>query len=154
MATSRLFDPVQAQDLMNAQLEANATRRDPLPTGETPAQIMEVGFSSGISQKTQNPWTRMDIKLEITDPEYLAQVPNTPDKVVTNLGIMIDMNNGQIATGPNKNVRLGKFRDAAGCNGKPLSSLPGNYVRIAIAHKPHPTEPDVVLDEIVGYTRV
>ena len=93
MAT-RLFDPIA---LMSQALPENATRRDPLPIGETIAQIMEISFSDGLSKKDQKPWTRLDAKLEINDPEYLVQVPGTPEKVVTNLGIMLDMQNGAIA---------------------------------------------------------
>lgn len=151
---SKLFDPVEAQNLMEQALEENATRRDPLPQGETTAQIMELKFSGGVSQKTGNPWNRMDCQLEITDPEYLAQIPGSPEKATTTLGIMLDMNAGQIATGPNKNIRLGRLRAAAGVNGKPLSALQGQFIRITIGHKPHPTEPDVVLDEVTGYTKV
>jgi len=151
---SKLFDPVEAQNLMDMALEENATRRDPLPQGETTAQIMELKFSGGISQKTGNPWNRMDCTLEISDPEYLSQIPGSPEKATTTLGIMLDMNNGQIATGPNKNIRLGRLRAAAGVNGKPLSALQGQFVRITIGHKPHPTEEGVVLDEVTGYTQV
>lgn len=151
---SKLFDPVEAQNLMEMALEENATRRDPLPQGETTAQIMELKFSGGISQKTGNPWNRMDCTLEISDPEYLSQIPGSPEKATTTLGIMLDMNNGQIATGPNKNIRLGRLRAAAGVNGKPLSALQGQFVRITIGHKPHPTEEGVVLDEVTGYTQV
>ena len=151
---SKLFDPVEAQNLMEMALEENATRRDPLPQGETTAQIMELKFSGGISQKTGNPWNRMDCTLEISDPEYLSQIPGSPEKATTTLGIMLDMNNGQIATGPNKNIRLGRLRAAAGVNGKPLSALPGQFIRITIGHKPHPTEEGVVLDEVTGYTQV
>jgi len=151
---SKLFDPVEAQNLMDMALEENATRRDPLPQGETTAQIMELKFSGGISQKTGNPWNRMDCTLEISDPEYLSQIPGSPEKATTTLGIMLDMNNGQIATGPNKNIRLSRLRAAAGVNGKPLSALQGQFVRITIGHKPHPTEEGVVLDEVTGYTQV
>ena len=151
---SKLFDPVEAQNLMEMALEENATRRDPLPQGETTAQIMELKFSGGISQKTGNPWNRMDCTLEISDPEYLSQIPGSPEKAITTLGIMLDMNNGQIATGPNKNIRLRRLRAAAGVNGKPLSALQGQFIRITIGHKPHPTEEGVVLDEVTGYTQV
>lgn len=152
---SRLFDPTA---LMNENLEANATRRDPLPIGETVAQISEISFSNGTSgpnsKNPGKPWTRLDLKLEITDPEYLSQVSGQPEKVVTNLGIMLEMDNGQIAVGPNKNVRLGRLREAAGVNGKPLSMLAGQFLRIQIGQKPHPTDPEVVLDEVTGYTKV
>lgn len=150
---SRLFDPVEAANLLDQQVEAMETRRTPLPQGETTAQIMELKFNGGVSQKTQQPWTRLDCKLEITDPEYLAQYPGGAEKLTTNLGIMVDMNNGQVATGPNKNIRLGRLRDAAGVNGKPLSALQGSFIRITIGHKPHPTEEGVVLDEVTGFTK-
>lgn len=159
---SRLFDPVS---LMSANVEANATRRDPLPIGETVGQITEINFSDGVSNKPgkpSTPWARMDVKLEITDPDYTSQIPGSPEKVVTQLGIMMDMNGGQIATGPNKNIRLGRLREATGTNGKPLSMMVGQMLRIAIGHKPHYKDdgnPEgefygVVNDEIVSYTKV
>lgn len=151
---SRLFDPAEQQSLLDAQLDENDTRRVPLPQGEVVAQIMGIKFSGGESKKTGNPWNRMDLQLEITDPEYLAQYPGGAEKLTTNLGIMLDMSNGQIATGPNKNIRLGRLRAAAGANGKPLSALVGSFIRITIGHKPHPDDSEIVLDEVTGYTQV
>jgi hypothetical protein len=152
---SRLFDPVS---LLNENIAANATKREPLPIGETVAQIMELSTSEGVSgpnsKNPGTPWARLDLKLEITDPEYLAQIPGTPTKATTFLGVMLDMQNGSIATGPNKNIRLGRLREAAGANGKPLSAMQGAFLRIAIGHKPHPTDPEGgVVDEIVSYTK-
>jgi hypothetical protein len=152
---SRLFDPVS---LMNANLEENATRRDPLPQGEVLAQITKLDFKNGTISKGDRAgqqWDRLDCTLEITDQEYLAQYGDgTQPKATTNLGIMLEMTDvGAIATGPNKNVRLGRLREAAGVNGKPLGMLQGQFVRIKIDHKPHPTEDGVVLDEITGYTK-
>lgn len=150
-----IFNPA---DLLNQNVEANATKRDPLPIGETTAQILEMAFDEGVSgPQTKNPgkpWYRLNCKLEITDPEYLNMIPGTPEKVTTYLGIMLDIENGQIATGPNKNIRLGKLRDAAGVNGKPLNMLAGNYIRIAIGHKPDSRDPETIRDEIVSYTKV
>lgn len=151
---SRLFNPA---DLLNQQLAEGSTRRDPLPAGEVLAQILELKFSDGtVKKQGENfgkPWSRLDCKLEITDPEYLAQIPDAPEKAVTTLGIMLDMDNGQIQMGPNKNIRLNRLREAAGVNGKPLGALTGQYIRIAITHKPHPTEEGVVLDEVTGFTK-
>jgi len=151
--SQRLFDP---STLLDAPLEENALRRDPIPAGETIAQVTEIGFSDGVSQKTGTAWNRMDVKLSLDDPSYLRDIPwnDGHTAVVTTLGIMLDMTDGGgIATGPNKNVRLGRFRDACNCNGKPLSTLVGQRVRISITHKPHPKEAGVILDEITGYTR-
>lgn len=156
---SRLFDPVS---LLQANVEANATRRDPLPAGETIAQIIDLSFSEGISNKPGKPasaWNRLDCKLEITDPEYCSQYVGNPEKIVTTLGVMIDCTDllskgGSLKTGPNVNIRLGKLREAAGVNGKPLGALNGQHIRVQIGHKPHPTDPETVLDEIVAYTKV
>lgn len=153
-----LFDPTLAEDLLNADLEANATRRDPAPQGEVNAQIVDQKIKTGKSgPKSQNPgspWARLDLSLEITDPEYLSQIPDSPEKLKMTLGVMLDLTeSGTIATGANKNIRLGRLREAAGCNGKPLSALLGNYLRIQISHKPHPTEEGVILDEITAYTK-
>lgn len=157
---NRLFDPVS---LLDAQVEANATRRDPLPVGEVNAQIISLDIAEGVSRKPnkpETPWARLDCKLEITDPEYCSQIPGNPDKVVSSLGIMLDMNNGAIATGPNKNVRLGRLREATGTNGKPLGQMVGQWIRVSITHKPHPKDDGendefrgVVLDEISAFTK-
>jgi hypothetical protein len=150
-----LFNPA---DLLTQNLEANATKRDPLPIGETVAQIMEIDFKDGkAGPQAKNPgapWYRLNCKLEITDPEYLAMIPGNPEKAITFLGIMLDMDNGNIAAGANKNIRLGKLRDAAGVNGKPLSMLQGQFIRIAIGHKPDSRDPEVIQDEVVSYTKV
>jgi hypothetical protein len=149
---SRLFDP---SSLLDSALDANETRRDPLPAGECVAQVVDISFADGISKKTGQPWNRLDAKLTIDDPSYLRDIPgNNGQSVTTTLGIMLDLtDSGGIATGPNKNIRLGRFREACGVNGKPLSSLVGQRVRISIGHKPHPTDLEVVLDEILGYTK-
>ena len=152
---SRLFNP---DDMLNQELGAGATRRDPLPAGEVIAQITELKFTDGTVKKQGpnfgKPWSRLDAKLEITDSEYLSQIPDAPEKALTNLGIMLDMEDGRIQMGPNKNIRLNRLREACGVNGKPLGALMGQYVRVSIIHKPHPTEEGVVLDEISGYTAV
>lgn len=157
---TRLFDPV---DLMSQNVEANATKRTPLPIGETTAQItkMEIkdGVSSQSSKRPGTPWARLDCTLEITDPEYLKQVGDgTRDKTITFLGIMLDLQDGKIATGADRNVRLGQLREACGVNGQPLNALNGQYLRIQIGQKPHPTEPvnpdgtPNILSEVTGWS--
>ena len=159
---ARLFDPAA---IMSQNVEANATRREPLPAAEVVAQIIAIDIADGVSNKPgkpATPWARLDAKLEITDPDYLAQIPNSPEKAVTQLGIMLDMNGSDIATGPNKNIRLGRLREATGTNGKPLDQMVGQYIRLQITHKPHyksDGNPDgeffgVVVDEVSSFTRV
>lgn len=150
---SRLFDP---QALMSANIEANATKRTPNPVGETTAQITKMDFSTGTSgpdsKKPGTAWTRLDLTMEVTDPDYLKLFPTPRDVALVFHGIMIDMADGQIATGEDRNVRLGKLREAAGVNGQPLNALLGRYVRIQIGHKPNPKDPKEVLAEVTAIT--
>lgn len=143
----RLFDPVA---FMNEQLAENATESIPLPAGEPLAQVTKMTFASG--EKDGNEWNRLDVRLEIADADYLGDYPTNNGKVSRTLGIMLDMENGSIATGPNRNVRLGKFREACGVNGKPLSALQGQMVRVAIVQKPGFKDPNTTVDEIVSFS--
>jgi hypothetical protein len=152
---NRLFDPV---DLMNSNLEANATKRTPLPVGEVNAQITKIEITDGVSgpasKKPGTPWARLDCTLEITDPEYLRGVGDgTREKAITFLGIMLDMQDGKIASGEDRNVRLGKLREACGVNGQPLGALNGQVLRIAISHKPNPNQPDETISEVTNYMK-
>ena len=145
---SRLFDPVA---FLNEELAENATVRDPLPEGTVLAQVTSLKKVDGKTKDGTGTWDKLNVSLEITDRDYLANAVGQPDKAVTTLGIMLEMNGQQIATGPNKNVRLGKFRAACGVNGKPLAALIGQMVAITIVHKPNPNDPESVLDDISAF---
>lgn len=157
MSRAPLFDPVA---FLNENAPANATRRDPRPIGEALGQVTEMTVKTGTVKKigSENygkPWYRMDFKIEVTDPEYLAlRESGTGDKEIFTYGIMYDADDtGRPKIGPNVNVALGRFRDACNANGKPYAACIGAPVRIMVGQKPHPTEEGVVLDEITGVTR-
>jgi hypothetical protein len=148
---SSLFDPTA---ILNASLDTNATRRDPLPMGEVVAQITAQEVKNGTSRSGE-PWYRLDVKLEISDPEYLA--PTGLEKATIRYGVMLDITEaGTIAMGPNKNVALGRLRAATGTNapGKTLQDMVGQYVRAQISHRPDPNDPSVVYDDVKGVTSV
>lgn len=147
-----LFDPAS---LLNSDLGENSTRREPLPVGEPIAQITKIDIKSGESAKGK--WSRLDVTLEISDADYMATyVDGSQDKATTNLGIMLDMNSdgSGIAVGPNKNVRLGRLREACNANGKPLSALVGQFLRVNVVHKPAYNDPSQIADEISGFSKV
>lgn len=156
MSRESLFDPIA---FMNEQAPANATRRDPRPIGEALGQVMEIGFAKGTVKKQGpnygKPWYRMDFKIEVTDPEYLALRENpTGDKETFTYGIMYEADDtGRPKVGPNTNVQLGRFRDACGANGKPYAACIGAPVRIMVGQKPHPNDPEITLDEVTGVTK-
>jgi len=154
--SQRLFDPVA---FMNENAPENATRRDPRPIGETIGQVTALDWKTGVVKKDGpnkgNDWYRLDAKVEVTDPQYLALRENgTGDKEIFTYGIMYDGDEtGRPKIGPNTNIAIGRFRDACNANGKPYASCIGAFVRIMVNQKPHPTQPDVVLDEVTAVTR-
>ena len=154
--SDRLFDP---SSLMSDNIEANATVRTPNPIGETFGQITEMKIVDGkagpAAKNPGAPWARLDCTLEVTDPEYLAKVGDgTRDKCIMFLGIMLDLQDGKIATGADRNVKLGRLREACGVNGQPLNALLGQFIRVSVGHKPNPKDPEGgPLAEITSYTK-
>jgi hypothetical protein len=155
-----LFDPIA---FMNENAPANATRRDPRPIGEALGQVTDLKWQHGIIGKGDRrgqPWYRCDVKIEVSDPEYLALRQNAGgDKELFTYGIMYDADDtGRPKVGPNVNVKLGQFREACNANGKPYTACIGMPLKIMVGQKPHPTEVDadgnaIILDEVTGVTR-
>lgn len=155
---SRLFDPTP---FLNENAPEGRTRKDPRPVGETIGQVTAIDWKSGEVKKADSPnfgkpWYRMDVKLEVTDPAYLAQRTgdDLPPKEVFTYGIMYDGDErGFPKVGPNTNLQVHRFRDACNANGKPYAACIGAHLRMAIIQKPHPTQQDVVLDEVYSVTK-
>lgn len=152
--SDRLFDPAE---IFSQEVEANATKREPLPVGQPLAQISELKFADGMSKpkdgKPARPWARIDAVCDITDPEYLSQVGDgTREKATVFYGVMVEMNGKQIKVGPDVNVELGKLREAAGVNGQPLSALVGSWVRLNIVQEPHYLRPDEITHKVASVT--
>lgn len=146
-----LFSP---EALLNAKFEAaNATRRDPLPIGETLAQVTKLDFANG--EKDGKPWYKLNVQFSISDNEYLAKAQR--EVATITYGIMLDMTEaGTFAMGPNKNVSLGRLREATGTNqpGKGLNDMLGQYVRIQIGHRPDKNDPSIVYDEVKAVAKM
>jgi hypothetical protein len=159
----RLFDPVA---YMNESVPKMSTRRLPRPTGQPLAQVTEFDWKSGTvgpgKTRSGQPWYRLDVKLQVsnaTDPEYLSQIPGSPEKETFTWGIMYDGDEaGRPVVRQGTNIRLGQLRAMCDANGKPWSACIGAMLRLNIGHKFHPTEVDedgqpIILDEVTGATR-
>lgn len=146
-----MFDP---NLLLNSAIDGElATRRDPLPAGETTGQIVKVETATGISgPKSSNPgkpWYKLNVTIEMNDPAYLARA--TREKATITYGVMLDLTEqGAVAMGPNKNVQLGKLRAATGTNqpGKSLQDMNGRFIRLVIGHRPDDNDASIVYDEV------
>lgn len=149
-----LFDPANLN--LGTALE---TRRQPLPAEEVLAQITKIEPASGTVGKgprTGEAWHKLNYTMEITDAAFLDRAKREGSVQVT-YGVMIDLTPaGQLATGPNKNIGLGKLMDAANCNqpGKNPANAPlGQWVKIRIGHRNDPDDPSIVYDEVKGVTK-
>ena len=148
---STLFDPAS---FMSAALnEANETKRVPAPVADqVPAQIVAATIKTG--EKDGRTWAQWQGRFEITDPGYLAEMPvdPKPEKITLSYEFFLDLTEqNTLAFGQNKNIKLGKLREATGCNlpGKSLNDIVGQMVRVKVGHRVN-QEDGTVYEEIKG----
>lgn len=117
------------------------TKIDPVPEGEHLAQIgtgdKDVDLSSGVSPKNNKPWLRLDLMLTFTDPNLATQLKR--EQVKGRYSIMLDLNDeGKLDLRPQRNVHLGKLRDAVGQN-RPgpwnFNMLKAQPIKVKVKHK-------------------
>lgn len=147
-----MFDPNQLLDMQTT--DSNSTHVVPCPEGEWPATISDVIIKSGVSQKTQEPWTRLDVKWEIVGTPANDKVER--EKIITNQGVMLDLTEqGGLVMGEGKNVRLGRLREAVGLNapGQPFSfrMLVGRQAKVSVKHRIYEGE---LFDEVSGAVKL
>jgi hypothetical protein len=141
-----------AEDFLNSSTtEANATFLEPIPEAEYLAVISGVEFMQGLSHKTGEPWARLDLKVELQDPILTEKLGRSP---TSKMGVMLDLDNGRIATGPNRNVGLGRVREALNLNapGQPFSPnmMVGRPCKVAIKHREYNGQ---IFDEVKAILR-
>jgi hypothetical protein len=145
---------------MNESIDATLdTKLDPIPEGEHMAQIgtddKDVDLASGVSAKNGRAWLRLDMRVTFTDPNLAAQLKR--EKVTGRYSIMLDLNEqGKLDLRPQRNINLGKLRDAVGQN-RPgpwnFNMLKGQPIKVKVKQKPNEDDPMNPYSEIVGVTR-
>ena len=133
------------------------TKIEPIPEGEHMAQIgvgeKDIDIAVGVSTKNQKPWMRLDMMLTFTDPNLAAQLKR--EQVKGRYSIMLDLNEqGRLDLRPQRNVNLGKLRDAVGQN-RPgpwnFNMLKGQPIKVKVKHKT--LDSGDTVSEVVGVTR-
>lgn len=136
---------------------ANATKIDPIPEGEYQAVITEnVTVRQGESAKSGETFIVMDVEWELqSGPEDLEALKKRLNrrKLTVRQSLFLDVENGMIAEGENKNARLGKLRAAIGQNnnGKPWSPLHlknAGPATIIVRTRPDENDPDIVYNDV------
>jgi len=124
--------------------QAMDTHFKPVPEGEYTAMI------DTVVAKEVNDTPVLDITYVILDDEL--KVTMNMDRVSVRQSIFIDMDeNGIIALGDNKNVKLGKLREALGQNSgtwSPRMLVGAGPVKIKTVNKPDKDDPETIYSNV------
>jgi hypothetical protein len=131
----------------SAVSDVNADRFTPIPEGEYRGVITKTDVAAG--ESARGPWARYDVTVEVTDPQ-------TQELRSVRGGLMLDLNeSGGLATGPNKNIKLGQLRTAIGLNtpGKPFnwSDPIGKSVVILVSHRADKEDVTKVYEDVKAF---
>lgn len=146
------FDP---QSFMSSQFnEASETKFIACPEGEFPAVVKHVEANTWQSKDGSKSGLKLDLTWTIDD-ESVRQSTGMAEPQVKQ-SVMLDLTeSGGLATGTNKNVNLGRLRDAVGQNvsGKPWSPpmLQGQVARVTVRHRLYE---DQVFAEVKGVAKL
>lgn len=128
-----MFDP---DTFVNQETtDANATTFDPIPEGEYVAMITRAPAVREVGNEGR---VVMDVTWEIDDEELKQKLER--DRLTVRQSVFLDIEDGKLATGKNKNVQLGKLRDALGQNKPGKSWKPSDLegagpARIQVSHR-------------------
>lgn len=139
------FDP---EAIVNMQSEGSMeTHTTPIPEGLYPATIKTVQAKTGESQDKNTGETRhwaaltVQASVEVGPDvmEALGREPGSPNPVTSCMIFLdIDESGTGLAMGKNKNVKLGKLRDALGQNGPGAwtpSMMEGQPCKVQVGHR-------------------
>ena len=98
----------------------------------------------------------LDVTYELLGDDVKAAM--NMDKVTVRQTIFLDIENGVLETGGNKNVKLGKLREALGQNvsGQPWSPLMmkgGGPVLVKIINTPDKDDPEIIYSNVSRVTK-
>lgn len=129
--------------------EAGETHYTPIPEGDYHALVDDVTAREAKDSQI------LDVIYEIID-EALKELMGM-DKVTIRQSIFLDIENGAMAIGKNKNIKLNKLRDALGQNvsGKPWSPMMmkgAGPVLIKTTQKPDDDDPEVIYSNVSRVT--
>lgn len=144
------FDP---SNLLNVGLSTDEipSERTLIPEGEHRFVIGKPKVESG--EKDGKTWVRVNFPMSLDDSAVLAEL--NVKELKTTYGFFLDItDDGMIATGPNKNIRLGQMFAAAELEGDDvaISQLEGKQVIGSV--KQRMSDRGNAYDEIVGLAAV
>ncbi len=127
--------------------EVNADRFTPVAEGDYVGSVVKADIAAG--ESSRGPWARYDVTVAVNDP-------TTGDTRNVRGGIMLDLNDsGGLATGQNRNIKLGQLRTAIGKNvpGKPYAwgDAVGCPVAITVKHRADKDDATKLYEDIISF---
>lgn len=141
-----IFDP---DSFLSTQVtEKMASHYTPIPEDEYQATIASV-----TPREPKEGMRILDIIYNVMVDEQVRQRIGLPDNPTVRQSIFLDLTpSGGLAFGPNRNVKLGKLREAVGQNtGKPWSPLMlvgAGPLLVKVKHRIDQDDPDMVYTEV------
>jgi hypothetical protein len=134
--------------------DANETEFKAVPEGEYQAVVKKVECNAWQAKDGSRSGLKLDLTWTIDD-ESVRQATGMAEPSVSQ-SLMLDMTeSGALAVGTNKNVNLGRLREALGQNvsGRPWSPnmLQGQVARVAVKHR---LWEDKTFAEVKGVTKL
>lgn len=128
---------------------ATATAYVPVPEGVHNAIVGQIDVREG-KGKDNKPYYQLIVPFLIDSAEVRELLSR--DEVKMTHRIFLDVENGVLATGPGRNVQLGRLREALGCNDEgqefTLSMLTGKAAKVSVKHRAHTERAGEVVAEI------
>lgn len=126
------------------------TRMTPIPEGDYLSQVDK--FAMRVVEGN----VILDVTWAILD-EGVKQLLGM-DKPTVRQSIFLDIDqNGKLAAGQNKNIQLGKVRDALGQNtpGEPwgINRIAAGLAKIKVGHRPDKSDPSIIYNDVKGVTK-
>lgn len=137
--------------------KAMQTSMSPCPEGEYLAQVEKVEAFPVKDRETQQVRSdafRLQLTWDILDQELLESIDRKG--ITVRQSIFIDLDeDGSFADGKDKNVGLGKLRDAVGQNSGSWtpSNLIGQQAVVKVTHRPNPQDDSQVYAQVSAVTR-
>jgi hypothetical protein len=128
----------------------------PCPPGDFKAIIDDVSVRRGTSGNG-NTWTMLIITWEVLDDE--PKQATGLERVLVRQSFFLQLNeDGGLARGVNKNVRLGKVRDAVGQNSgeswSPLMLKGAGPAIVHVVHDANPNDPEDIRAEVTRVVKL
>jgi hypothetical protein len=135
--------PFDANTFLDQEISGpTSTERILIEPGEYSAFIADLKAAQGFSEKSQKNWARLDVIFEIEDDVQKNRTGKS--RLLLTHGIMLELDEqGEIAEGRGKNVKLGLFREAMGKNTGPLNprELMHLYAKVQVRHEVYENQP-------------